>query len=161
MGVIVDEQVLTCSIPPARFFKAFIVDSHNLIPKILPTVFKSIEYTGGNGGPGSIKVLHFYDGDEVKSMKHKVEELDEANLVYKFSIIEGENMGTDFEAVSIVSKVEAGPDGGCTFRSINTYTTKGDNENVIQASIKKAKDGLAGFFQAVVGHLHANPDAYN
>lgn len=62
MGVIVDEQALTCSIPHARIFKAFIVDSNNLIPKILPTVFKSIEYTSGNGEPGSIKVLSYYEG---------------------------------------------------------------------------------------------------
>lgn len=62
MGVIVDEQVVTCSIPPARFFKAFFVDSNNLLPKILPTVFKNIEYTEGNGGPGSIKLLSFNEG---------------------------------------------------------------------------------------------------
>ncbi|XP_047952242.1 major allergen Pru ar 1-like [Salvia hispanica] len=161
MGVIVEEQVLTCSIPPARFFKAFFVDSHNLMPKILPTVFKSIDYTEGTGGSGSIRVLSFHEGNEVKTMKHKIEEVDEANLVYKFSIIEGANMGVDFESVKCVNKVEAGPDGGCVLKSTVTYNTKGDNENVIQESIKKAKESLVGFFQAVVGHLHSNPDAYN
>ncbi|KAG6428336.1 hypothetical protein SASPL_112587 [Salvia splendens] len=159
MGVIVDEQVLTCSISPTRFFKAFFVDSKNLLPKILPTVFKSAEYIEGNGG--SILLLSFYEGNEVKTMKHKVEEIDEANLVYKFSIIEGANIGVDFESVKSVNKVEAGPDGGCILKSVVTYNTKGDNENVIQESIKKAKESLVGFFQAVVGHLHSNPDAYN
>ncbi|KAL1548141.1 major allergen Pru ar 1-like [Salvia divinorum] len=121
MGVIVDEQLLTCSIPPARFFKAFFVDSNNLLPKILPTIFKSIAYTEGNGGSGSIKVFSFYEGNEVKVMKHKVEEIDEANLVYKFSIIEGANMGVVFESVKSVNKVEAGPDGGCILKSIVTW----------------------------------------
>ncbi|KAG6428335.1 hypothetical protein SASPL_112586 [Salvia splendens] len=160
MGVIVDEQVLTCSIPPARFFKAFFVDSINLLPKILPTIFKSIEYTEGNGGPGSIKVFSFYQGNEVKLMKHKVEEIDEANLVYKFSIIEGANMGVVFESVKSVNKVEASPDGGCILKSTVTCNTKEDNENVIQESIRKSKESLVGFFQAVVGYLHSNPDAY-
>ncbi|XP_047951722.1 major allergen Pru ar 1-like [Salvia hispanica] len=160
MGVIVDEQALTCSIPHARIFKAFIVDSNNLIPKILPTVFKSIEYTSGNGEPGSIKVLSYYEGGEVKTMTHRVDELDEENLVYKFSILEGGNMGIDFESVSVVNKVEAGPDGGSIFKSVNTYTTKGDNESAIQESIKKGKESVAGFFQAIVGHLQSNSDAY-
>lgn len=100
-------------------------------------------------------------GNEVKTMKHRVDKVDEANLVYNFSIIEGANMGVDFESVSSVNKVEAGPDGGCILKSVVTYNTKGDNENVIQESINKAKQGFVGFFQATVGHLQSNPNAYN
>ena len=96
----------------------------------------------------------------MKTMTHRVDELDEENLVYKFSILEGGNMGIDFESVSVVNKVEAGPDGGSIFKSVNTYTTKGDNESAIQESIKKGKESVAGFFQAIVGHLQSNSDAY-
>ncbi|KAG6431423.1 hypothetical protein SASPL_109502 [Salvia splendens] len=44
-------------------------------------------------------------------MKHRVDELDEENLVYRFSILEGANMGVGFESDSVVIKVEVGPDG--------------------------------------------------
>lgn len=52
----------TSPISPARIFKASIVDSHNLIPKLMPQVIKSIEITQGNGGAGSIKQINFAEG---------------------------------------------------------------------------------------------------
>lgn len=61
MGVIVDETELSCSIAPARFFKAFLLDN-NLLPKIVPTFFKSIQFVEGKGEVGSIKLITFYEG---------------------------------------------------------------------------------------------------
>lgn len=94
-------------------------------------------------------------------MKHRVDEVDETNHVYKFTIIEGDHIGEHFESVSSVNKVEAGGDGGCIFKATTTYNTKGDKQSVIQESIKKAKDGVTAFFQAAAAHLHSNPNEYN
>ena len=52
----------TSPIAPSRLFKASIVDSHNLIPKLLPQGIKSIDLIQGNGGAGSIKQVNFIDG---------------------------------------------------------------------------------------------------
>lgn len=62
MGVITFTDELTSSIPPSRIFKASIVDSHNLIPKLLPQAVKSIEIIQGDGGAGSIKQINFTEG---------------------------------------------------------------------------------------------------
>ena len=50
MGVITYEHEITSSIPPAKMFKAFILDSDKLIPKILPQAIKSTEIIEGDGG---------------------------------------------------------------------------------------------------------------
>ncbi|PKH99184.1 hypothetical protein CRG98_049671, partial [Punica granatum] len=46
-------------IAPSRMFRALILDSHNLIPKIAPQGIKSIEFIQGDGGAGSIKQTNF------------------------------------------------------------------------------------------------------
>ncbi|MFS7989954.1 putative START-like domain superfamily protein [Helianthus anomalus] len=48
--------------PPARIFKASILDSHTLMPKLLPDAIKSIEFIKGDGGARSIKQINFSGG---------------------------------------------------------------------------------------------------
>ena len=62
MGVISYEHEIISSIPPAKIFKAFILDSDNLIPKVLPQAIKCVEIIEGDGGPGSIKKITFGEG---------------------------------------------------------------------------------------------------
>ena len=61
MGVHTFTQEITTPIAPARMFKALIVDSHNLVPKLMPSI-KSIEFVEGDGGVGSIKQTNFPEG---------------------------------------------------------------------------------------------------
>jgi hypothetical protein len=62
MGVFTYEAETTTVIPPARLFKAFILDADNLIPKVAPQAIKSSEIIEGNGGPGTIKKITFGEG---------------------------------------------------------------------------------------------------
>ena len=55
-------QEFTTSVPPAKMFKALILDSHNLIPNLVPQSIKSIELVQGDGGVGSIKQTNFSEG---------------------------------------------------------------------------------------------------
>lgn len=63
MGVSTYTDEQTSQVAPSRIFKASIVDSHNLIPKLIPQAIKSIEIIQGNGGTGSIKQINFPEGD--------------------------------------------------------------------------------------------------
>ena len=63
MGITTFTQEFTAPIAPSRMFKALILDSHNLIPKIAPQGIKSIEFIEGDGGVGSIKQTNFADGN--------------------------------------------------------------------------------------------------
>lgn len=59
MAVITHTDEHSSPIAPSRIFKASILDSHNLIPKLLPQAIKSIDIIEGNGGTGSIKQINF------------------------------------------------------------------------------------------------------
>lgn len=61
MGVIRFEKEAPAAVAPSRMFKAF-VDSHNLLPKIVPQAFKSIDILQGDGGVGTVKLLKFAGG---------------------------------------------------------------------------------------------------
>ena len=62
MGVFTFEYEHSSTVPPARLFKAFILDGDNLITKIAPQAIKSCEILEGNGGPGTIKKITFGEG---------------------------------------------------------------------------------------------------
>ena len=62
MGVFTYESEVTSPIPPARLYKAFVLDADNLIPKVAPHAIKSAEIIEGNGGPGTIKKITFGEG---------------------------------------------------------------------------------------------------
>ncbi|KAA8548989.1 hypothetical protein F0562_000673 [Nyssa sinensis] len=80
MGVISYDVEITSSIPPAKMFKAFVLDADTLIPKILPLAIKSAELIEGDGGPGSIKLVTFGEGSQFKSVKHKIDGIDKENF---------------------------------------------------------------------------------
>ncbi|WRX22973.1 Bet v I/Major latex protein - like 10 [Theobroma cacao] len=62
MGVFTYESEIVTAIPPAKMFKACILDGDKLIPRIVPRAFKNVEYIEGNGEPGSIKKITFGEG---------------------------------------------------------------------------------------------------
>ena len=111
MGVLTytDEHIST--IPPSRIFKASIIDSHNLMPKLLPDAIKSVEFIKGDGGVKSIKQINFAGGKLISNpisinrgkylcliskiyvgyVKHQIDEVNEKTFTYKCSLIEGMN----------------------------------------------------------------------
>ncbi|KAH6769630.1 hypothetical protein C2S52_014433 [Perilla frutescens var. hirtella] len=165
MGVITVEQEISCSLTPSRLFKSFVLDADKLMPKIMPNFFKSFETVEGDGGVGSIKLVTLtaeVAGSQMKPAKHKIEEVDEVNHVYKYSLIEGGILGEDLESVTYVYKFEAGPTGGCTIKIVKTYHPKGDeHHSIIEEIIEKSKEVTKGFINAIEAHLHANPHEYN
>nr|QOL10866.1 pathogenesis-related 10 Que ac 1.0101 [Quercus acutissima] len=159
MGVYNYESQETSVIPPARLFKAFVLDSDNLISKVLPHAVKSTEIIEGNGGPGTIKKFTFGEASKVKYAKHRIDTLDPENCSYSFSVIEGEAL-TDIASISTEVKFVASPDGGSIMKSTTKYQTKGGfqlKEEQIQAAVEKG----TGLFKAVEAYLLAHPDLYN
>ncbi|CAH2080517.1 unnamed protein product [Thlaspi arvense] len=62
MAVITFTDEASSQIPPARAFEGLIIDGDNLIPKIMPQAFKSIEVLEGDRGAGTIKKINFTEG---------------------------------------------------------------------------------------------------
>ncbi|KAI6692969.1 hypothetical protein NL676_020679 [Syzygium grande] len=140
-------------------FKALILDSHNLIPKIAPQGIKSIEFIEGDGGAGSIKVTNFAEGGHLKFLKHRIDALDTENLVCKYTLIEGDVIFEKIELVVYEVKFSASNDGGCVCKMTSEYHTKGDVE-LKEEDIKQGKEKAMGLYKVVEEYLSANPDAY-
>ncbi|MBA0555629.1 hypothetical protein Golob_025795 [Gossypium lobatum] len=159
MGVFTYESEVITAIPPAKMFKACIVDGDTLIPKIVPQAFKTVEYIKGNGEPGSIKKVTFGEGSQFNYMKEKVEALDKDKLVYRYSVIEGDALMNKLEKITYETKLEASPGGGSICKTSSKYYTIGDFE-ITEEGIKAGKEKALQIFKAVEAYLLANPDQY-
>ncbi len=62
MGVTKISQSFATQVTPERMFKALILDSHNICPKLMFSSIKSIEFIQGEGEVGSIKQINFTEG---------------------------------------------------------------------------------------------------
>ncbi len=155
VGTFSDE--FTTSISPARLWKASVADSHNLLPKILSEHIASIEFVEGNGGPGSIKKVCFTQAvQKLTHVLNRVDVLDEANYVYKYTVIEG---NAKYESYCFEIKLEATADGGSVCKISGEYKTAGDSV-LTDEETKAGKEGNKQMFKAVEAYLLANPDAY-
>ncbi|CAL5352260.1 unnamed protein product [Camellia sinensis] len=160
MGVTTYTQEFTTSVAANRMFKALMLDSHNLIPKLLPQSIKSIEYIQGDGGAGSIKQTNFPEGSPMKCLKHKIDLLDVENYKCKYTVIEGDALDDKLESLSYEVKFE--PTGnGCETKvtSISYYHAKGGIE-LKEEEMAAGKDKGMGMFKVVEDYLIANPDVY-
>ncbi|KAL6970256.1 Major allergen Pru av 1 [Sarracenia purpurea var. burkii] len=160
MGVITYESEISSPIPPAKLFKAFVLDGDNLIPKILPNAIKKVEVIEGNGGPGTVKIITFGEASTHKSVKHKVDTLDVENFTYSYTIIEGDALteGT-IESITNEVKIIPAPHGGSITKNISHYHVKGEAK-ITEEQIKAGKEKASVIFKAVESYLVANPDAY-
>ncbi|KAL3505673.1 hypothetical protein ACH5RR_031055 [Cinchona calisaya] len=159
MGVVTYNHEVTSPIPPAKLFKATILDGDNLVPKILPQAIKNVEIIQGDGGAGTIKVTHFGEGSQYKYAKHHVDEVDKENFVYKYTVVEGDALGDVIEKITYEVKILPSADGGSISKNTSTYYTKGDAK-ITEEDIKAGKEKAAALFKALEAYLLAHPDEY-
>ncbi|KAL6293079.1 hypothetical protein ACE6H2_001221 [Prunus campanulata] len=160
MGVFTYETEVTSVIPPAKLFKAVILDADNLIPKLAPTAVKGTEILEGDGGVGTIKKVTFGEGSQFGYVKHRIDGIDKDNFSYSYTLIEGDALSDVIEKIAYDIKLVASPDGGSIVKTISHYHAKGDVE-IKEEEVKAGKEKAAGIFKLVEGYLLANPDAYN
>ncbi|XP_059631879.1 major strawberry allergen Fra a 1.06-like [Cornus florida] len=159
MGVTTISEEYTYTIPTARLFKASILDSHNLIPKLMPQAIKGIEIQG-NGGAGSIKQINFAAGSTLNQLKYRIDELNEETFTYNYTLIEGDAlMDKQIESISYVVKFEPSLNGGTVSKMTSKYYTEGDVE-LAEEGIKAGKEKAMGMYKAAESYLLQNPNAY-
>ncbi|KAM0008439.1 putative Bet v I/Major latex protein [Helianthus debilis subsp. tardiflorus] len=155
MGVVTYTDEHTSPVPPARIFKASILDSHNLMPKLLPDAIKSIELIKGDGRAGSINQINFAGG----FAKHQIDEIDEKAFTYKYTLIEGNGISDKIEKVSYDIKFEGSADGGSISKMTTAIYTHGDFE-IKDEELKAGKEKVLGLYKVVEAYLLKNPDVY-
>ncbi|GMI80176.1 hypothetical protein HRI_001686900 [Hibiscus trionum] len=157
MGVVTYDFEVTSPIPPARLFKAIVLEYSKLYPTVAPQAIKSIEVEG-DGGPGSIVTFNFAEG--LPQQYVKVEGVDQSNFSYKYSIIKGGPLGDKLEKISYENKFTEAAGGGTVCKSLMKFYTVGDSvftEEEIKALIKSTE----GIYKALEAYLLANPDVCN
>ncbi|KAF8017473.1 hypothetical protein BT93_H2598 [Corymbia citriodora subsp. variegata] len=142
MGVFTFTNEYISTVPPTRLFKALIMDSHNLIPKLMPQAIKSIDIIQGNGGTGTIRQINFME-----------DELNEETFTYKYTIID---LIEKFESIVHEAKFEPTPESGSKNKVVDTYFTKGDVE-LKEEDVKARKEIVLGSFKVVKTYLLQNP----
>ncbi|KAF3684284.1 Pathogenesis-related protein STH-21 [Capsicum annuum] len=168
MGAYTFTDESTVSVAPSRLFKALVIDFNNLVSKLIPDV-ESIENVEGDGGPGTIKKITFVEMFDIyietqlmvsgpmKYLRHKIDVIDEQNLVTKYSLIEGDVLADKAESVDYDAKLEGSANGGCT--TVTVYHTKGDY--VVTEEEHNVHKGRANdIVKAIEAYLLANPSAY-
>ncbi|KAK4425592.1 Major allergen Pru ar 1 [Sesamum alatum] len=146
-------------IPPSRIFKASIVDSHNLIPKLMPQAIKSIDIIQGDGGAGTIKQINFAEGSPFKYVKYRIDELNEETLTYGYTLVEGDSLEEKIEKITYSVKFEQSPDGGSICKVTSKYYTVGEF-TLKEEDVKAGKERVLAMYKAVEAFLTQNPDAY-
>ncbi|KAG8636546.1 major allergen Pru ar 1 [Manihot esculenta] len=160
MGVIFYEGQVASTVPPAKLFQKFVIESLSLLPKVLPQALESVVNLQGDGGPGTIRQVHFSNGSFVKET---IDAVDKENFIFEYTVIEGDPalMSKELEKICFQIKFEASPDGGSILkRTSKSYTLEGIdvNEEEIKAAQAKTMEAFVGIFKAFEAYILANPD---
>ncbi|PIN16961.1 hypothetical protein CDL12_10383 [Handroanthus impetiginosus] len=156
MGAITYDMEIPSSIPAAKMFKALVLDALTLIPKIMPQAVKNVEILEGDGGVGTVKLLHFGEGSQFKSAKHCVDALDTENLTHSYSIIEGDALMDVLDSVTYHVKIIPTEDGGCVCKNRSIYHAK-DGVEINEEKIKEGEEKAMAMLKAIEAHLQLAP----
>ncbi|KAJ9181858.1 hypothetical protein P3X46_005905 [Hevea brasiliensis] len=159
MGVVSYEMLVNSSVPPAKLYKASVLDADVLLPKLVPQAIKSIEILEGDGAPGTITKVTLGEGSQFKYMKHKVDAIDKENFTFSHTVFEGDMLMNVIEKITYDIKFEQSPDGGSICKEGCKYYTIGDYELNIE-QLKAAKERRLGLFKAIEAYILANPDTF-
>ncbi|KAL3727753.1 major strawberry allergen Fra a 1-3 [Eucalyptus grandis] len=156
MGIVTYSMEITSAVAPLRMFKALFLESHDILPKIVPEGIKSIEFIEGDGGVGSIKKTNFGESSHIKYTKHKIEALDADSFYCKYTMIESD---IKFDKIDFVTEevkfIAAG--SGCVCKMTSEYHVQEGCE-LKEEDIKKGKDRAMGLYKTVEEYLVANPN---
>ncbi|XP_059298115.1 major strawberry allergen Fra a 1-2-like [Lycium ferocissimum] len=151
-------------IPYSRIFKASIVYSHKLIPKLMPEATERTEFVKGNGDVGSNKSVKM----AITSFTDEYTSPVPPSRIFKASIVDSHNLmpklmpqaiRKKLEKITYEVKFEQSPDGGSISKVTSTYYTEGDFK-LKEEEIKAGKEKVLGMYKAVEAYLLQNPDAY-
>ncbi|KAK7264673.1 hypothetical protein RJT34_32283 [Clitoria ternatea] len=156
MGVTTFTQEYSSSVAPSRMFKALIIDSKNLLPRLLPHFVKDVNVIQGDGEAGSIEQVNFNEASPFKYLKHRIDVLDKDNLFCKYTMIEGDPLGDKLESIAYEVKFEASNDRGCLCKMKSNYNTIGEFE-VKEEEVKEGRESTIAIYKVVESYLRENP----
>ncbi|CAN0855630.1 Pathogenesis-related protein STH-2 [Linum grandiflorum] len=143
-------------------FKALIVDSSNLIPKLLPQFIESIDVTRHqhDGSDTTIEQINFTAASNMRCVKNRIDELDDQGLVCKYTMVEGEPLGEKIESIAYEVKFASNGEGeGCVCTVTSHYNAVGEYA-IEEEEIEEGREKAMKIFGVVEAYLFENPHLY-
>ncbi|XP_020589726.1 pathogenesis-related protein 1-like [Phalaenopsis equestris] len=157
-GSFTRELVLTVALD--RAWKAAVVDSHNLVPKLVPDFVSSVELSEADCRVGTLKIVNFGEAmKEFRFIKERVEALDTEEHIIKHSIIEGGLIGLRLKCYSIEIRYEVVNNS----ETLANVTLEYDTIDNTLLSAEEQEGSIKGIFlmlKAIEGYLTENPTSY-
>ncbi|GAB2289653.1 hypothetical protein Dimus_023960 [Dionaea muscipula] len=152
-------EVIESSVAPERLFKAIVLDGHNLLPKLIPGSFESIEIVEGESiAVGSVKKITFAQGHHYKYAKQRIDELNVDTFYCKYTITESDLLDGKYEYIVNEIKYDAVGTGSICKLTSHLHLKEGVELN--EERIKVGHEKMEKSFKIVEEYLIANPQAY-
>ncbi|XVF38790.1 hypothetical protein REPUB_Repub20aG0132200 [Reevesia pubescens] len=155
MGVFTHEMEVASPLPPAKAFKAFVLDFDTIFPRLRHMQSRALSYLKEmvelevSGRLILLKPSQY--------LKEKVDGLDKVNFSYSYTVIEGNVLTNKYEKICYEMKFEAAPGGGTIGKRTSKYYSIGASA-INEEEIKAGIEAQAGVFKAVEDYLLANPN---
>lgn len=92
-------------------------------------------------------------------MKHRIDEINEENFIYNYTLVEGDALAGKLEKISYEAKFETSPEGGTIAKMVSNYYTL-EGVAISEEEIKAGKGKAIGIYKAVEAYLNENPNTY-
>ncbi|GLJ35639.1 hypothetical protein SUGI_0716310 [Cryptomeria japonica] len=142
-----------------RLWKAIVKD-YDLLPKQMPGVCSGVTRLQGDGGVGTVIQIDFTPvNKDFSYVKERMDEIDEENFYYKFSYVEGGELGTVWASAQFKLKLTPKAEGGCVLSHTCDYDSL-PGVSIDQAKIQEMEGAATGLLKTVEAYLISNPTLY-
>ncbi|KAL2327705.1 hypothetical protein Fmac_021132 [Flemingia macrophylla] len=135
-------------------WEALSKDFINIVPKVLPNIVKDVQLIEGDGGVGTIFILHFLADVSLSYQKEKITEFDENSHEIGLQVIEGGylNQGLSYYKTTF----QLSPIG--ELKTLVNLKTSYDHESDIEERVKptKTSESTIFFLKRIEKYLQLN-----
>ncbi|XP_073147924.1 major pollen allergen Car b 1-like [Henckelia pumila] len=150
------EELKVLNVTPKRMFKAMVIDGHNLLPKIIPHMFKSIDVVQGEGGTsGCVRRISFPDGSQLTD---KFKDVDTEKLMLKVDVFDWPMFGEKLETIQTEKMFQESGDGGSIIKWKTQLQLKPGYTHVSDEEINSLKQLSISFITETQAYLVAHLD---
>jgi hypothetical protein len=130
-------------------------DADSLLPKLVPEFIRSHERLQGDGGPGTVRIVHFGPGiPQATPAKEHIDLLDDTNYTMSYTVIEG--VGHQYSLLKPTITFTPGVDATTTVAKWSMeYQPVGE-----QGPPEAARIAAVHVFKAMEAYLLSDPSRY-
>ncbi|GLJ09154.1 hypothetical protein SUGI_0102820 [Cryptomeria japonica] len=142
-----------------KLWKAIVKDAE-LFPKQVPGLCSAVTRLQGDGGVGTVIQIDFTPvNKDFSYVKERTEEIDEENFYYRYSYVEGGQLGILWASAQFKLKMSPKAEGGSVVKFTCEYDTL-PGISIDQAKVKEMEGASVGLLKAVEAFVIANPSLY-